>query len=610
MYADDTIYLQRWIHDRDPEAFRELVVRYASMVLATAKRVLRNADDAEDVAQECFQALASTQRVPADYLGPWLHRVTTNIAMKRIRMSSRRHVREEKYARVQPTAAEPTWDDIYVFVDEALESLPDELRVPIIAHYLEGHSQTEIASNLGIPRQTLTNRIHKGVAEIRARLKRRGIQVSCSALGAMLVSCSADAGTVPSSLVAGLGKVALSGFGGAGLLPSAISPVPVAASVASGAFKTVGAWAASLLITAGAVVGVANEIMPRTALAATPAPAAQAAPAQLASAEEVLEAYRAGQDQIKRLTVTYEMSANSTRVMLPNDPYYATAHGTAPTYQSGEISSDGLRVFTKTATWGTNGMTLQPVPRDRPMIRVCGFDGKEDYQVDVQGYGTPGAGTMGKGAPLDETLDGAPSHGNHYSIWGMVYDAPAWGYINTEGRRIDTILEESGAMTMRVETVGSLMYYVVSAETECGTFTAWFDPYHGFNVAQMHMQQRTGHLSRKGSSGPFTPSFVRDIVYKVVEFADVDGAWVPKEYTRTTAESHANSGTSYNWESSFKRTSIRLNPDFDAQGTFTFLRDVPEGSEMGYRTTAGAAMQMLKWQGGVLVPMPWPQKRR
>ncbi|MDZ4857871.1 MAG: sigma-70 family RNA polymerase sigma factor [Candidatus Hydrogenedentes bacterium] len=606
MYADDTIYLRRWISDRDPDAFREIVVRYAAMVLATAKRVLRNADDAEDVAQECFQALAETTRVPADYLGPWLHRVTTNIAIEKIRTTSRRVTREETYASAQPVVAEMTWNDIYSYVDEALESLPDKLRVPLVAHYLEGHSQTAIADTLGIPRQTLTNRIHKGVYEIRTRLRRRGIQVGCSALGAMLVSCGADAAPVPASVFAGLGKLALAGVGSGGFISSAIPSMPAVAALSSGVLKSVGAWAAGLLIMAGAAVGAVYELAPRSVLAATDV---AAAPAQLTTASEVLDAYRENQKRAQRLTVTYEMTANWNRVMSPDDPYYAKAHGSAVTHQSGEISSDGHRAFTNTATWGTNGMTLEPVPQDKPMVRVCGFDGEQDYQLDVQGRGMPGSGSMGKGAPLDETLDGPPSYGNYYAIWGMVYDAPAWGYINTEGRRIDDILEESGAMTMRVENVRDLMYYVVSAETECGTFTAWFDPYHGYNVAQIHMQQRTGHLSRKGSQHPFKETFVRDIVYTVTNFADVDGVWVPKEYTRKTTETQPSVGTSYNWNSSFKRTSIKVNPDLDGQKTFAFLRGVPEGSQMWYRKTAGEPIEFLSWQGGKLAASPKKTRR-
>ncbi len=211
MNANDAIYLERWIHHREPDAFREIVTRYAGMVYGAARRVLGGADGAEDVAQECFQTLATAEKTPSSYLGPWLHRVATNLALKRVRTDTRRRAREEAYIAAQTTSVQPTWDDIYDHVDEAIASLPDEMREPIVAHYLEGYSQTEIARALAIPRQTLTNRIHKGIDEIRKTLRRRGIEVGGAALGTLFAAHLAEAAVAPASLRGAAGKIALSG---------------------------------------------------------------------------------------------------------------------------------------------------------------------------------------------------------------------------------------------------------------------------------------------------------------------------------------------------------------------------------------------------------------
>ena len=45
---------------------------------------------------------------------------------------------------------ELTWEDIAPRVDQALEELPQDLRVALVHHYLEGRSQTEIAAELGV----------------------------------------------------------------------------------------------------------------------------------------------------------------------------------------------------------------------------------------------------------------------------------------------------------------------------------------------------------------------------------------------------------------------------------------------------------------------------
>jgi RNA polymerase sigma factor (sigma-70 family) len=242
MNANDAAYLERWIHHREPDAFREIVTRYAGMVYAAARRVLGGADGAEDIAQECFQTLATAEKVPSSYLAPWLHRVATNLALKRIRTDVRRHAREEGYAAAQPQTVSPRWDDIYEFVDEAIAALPDDLRESVVAHYLEGYSQKEIAQALDIPRQTLTNRIHKGIDEIRKTLRRRGIEVGGAALGTLFAANLAEAATVPPTLLASMGKIALSG---AQSLGSGTATAPVATAISA---KWVIAFVATLVV--------------------------------------------------------------------------------------------------------------------------------------------------------------------------------------------------------------------------------------------------------------------------------------------------------------------------------------------------------------------------
>jgi RNA polymerase sigma-70 factor (ECF subfamily) len=85
MAGDDAALLERWAQDGDAEAFKEIISRYAGMVYGTCWRVLGSASEAEDVAQECFEALVQARTKPAGYLGPWLHRVATNQSLKHVR---------------------------------------------------------------------------------------------------------------------------------------------------------------------------------------------------------------------------------------------------------------------------------------------------------------------------------------------------------------------------------------------------------------------------------------------------------------------------------------------------------------------------------------------
>ena len=201
----------RWIELRDADAFRVLVSRYTSMVYATCRRVLRDSALAEDVAQECFETLACITQAPKGAFGAWLHRVATNRALDRLKGARRRRERENRYARELEHSRdkEIDWDDVHSFVDEVISELPDNLREPLVACYLEGLSHKAIAENIGVPRRTVTYRINKGIEQVRSSLKKRGVPIATSALATMLSTELVEA--APTTLIASVGRVALAG---------------------------------------------------------------------------------------------------------------------------------------------------------------------------------------------------------------------------------------------------------------------------------------------------------------------------------------------------------------------------------------------------------------
>lgn len=211
MSATDSRHLETWIRDRDAHAFEALTRRYSELVFATCFRITRDRMEAEDATQECFTTLASIAQVPHAPLGPWLHRVATNGSLNRVKARARRTSYESTFAREQEHAVEIAWKDVERLVDEALVELPEKVRVPLVEHFLEGESYTAIAESLGTTRQTVTNRVDKGIAQIRRALSRRGVSVSLSSLSAMMGSHLAEATTVPTATLASLAKIALAG---------------------------------------------------------------------------------------------------------------------------------------------------------------------------------------------------------------------------------------------------------------------------------------------------------------------------------------------------------------------------------------------------------------
>ncbi len=209
MPSNDWTLLERWSRERDAEAFAELAARYAGVIYGACRRVLGDSDEAEDAAQECLLTLARTQVPPHTNFGAWLHRVAVNKSRDRVKASSRRRDREQRYMKTQPTETITQWREIEALVDEAVADLPVELREVVVAHFMLGESQASVAERLGVSRQTVTHRVGKGVERIREVLRQRGFPIAVTALVADLTANLAEA--APATLVASAGKMAVSG---------------------------------------------------------------------------------------------------------------------------------------------------------------------------------------------------------------------------------------------------------------------------------------------------------------------------------------------------------------------------------------------------------------
>lgn len=231
MMTSDAQLLKEWRTRRDANAFRELVSRHSGMVYGACLRILRNAADAEEIAQECFLRLAENNPRIRKSLGGWLHTLATHRALDRLKSQKRRELREDAFAQSAGNAVTPEFDEIMTYVDQAIAALPEHLREPIVAHFFENQNHREIADTLGLSRSAVTHRIQRGVAEIRTRLQNKGIALSAAALTTALTQVPAQA--APAALTASLSKLALAGGSGASTTTSALLATPLAKGFAA-----------------------------------------------------------------------------------------------------------------------------------------------------------------------------------------------------------------------------------------------------------------------------------------------------------------------------------------------------------------------------------------
>jgi hypothetical protein len=155
--------------------------------------------------------------------------VASTRALNFIRNSATRRQYESRAAKAD--LAEPEWQEVEPIVDELLDRLPDELRLPMVMHYLDGLSQSDVAAALGVNQSTISRRLSNGVDALREALIDRGITYSLApALAGALEKLVAD--KAPASLISALGKMAIAGP--PSRLPSPRLPLTTGAMAVSG----------------------------------------------------------------------------------------------------------------------------------------------------------------------------------------------------------------------------------------------------------------------------------------------------------------------------------------------------------------------------------------
>ena len=168
---------QPWV----PPTWEEIVEQHSARVYRLAYRLTGNVHDAEDLTHDVFirvfRSLHSYQ--PGTFEG-WLHRITTNVFLDRMRRKQRIRfdaLSDESAARLPTREAGPEqafdathFDDD---VQRALDSLPPDFRAAVVLCDIEGLSYEEIATTLGIKLGTVRSRIHRGRALLREALAHR-----------------------------------------------------------------------------------------------------------------------------------------------------------------------------------------------------------------------------------------------------------------------------------------------------------------------------------------------------------------------------------------------------------------------------------------------------
>ena len=179
----DDAELMRRVQAGDEEAFAALMQRWELPVKSVIARLIFNASEAEELAQETFVRAWQQRgkfRAGAEFR-PWVFSIAINLARNRLRWWRRRPVvsledwseglgdrsREKREGSEAMEAAERE-----TAVRDAIAALPAELREAIVLFEYEEMSHAEIAAAVGATPKAVETRIHRAREKLRGALKR------------------------------------------------------------------------------------------------------------------------------------------------------------------------------------------------------------------------------------------------------------------------------------------------------------------------------------------------------------------------------------------------------------------------------------------------------
>jgi RNA polymerase sigma-70 factor (ECF subfamily) len=163
------------------DKFTSDAMQYASQLFSTALRMTRNRSDAEDLVQETYikgwRSFHTFQE--GTNLRAWLFRIMTNTYINKYNAKKRKGTEVElddveelflykRLGSIDQSQLSSSAEDqmLELFTDDevknALESLPEDFRIPVLLSDVDGFSYKEIAEMLEIPIGTVMSRLHRG----------------------------------------------------------------------------------------------------------------------------------------------------------------------------------------------------------------------------------------------------------------------------------------------------------------------------------------------------------------------------------------------------------------------------------------------------------------
>lgn len=178
---DDTYYITKII-EGDTKAFAVLVDRYKDLVFTLALRMLKNREEAEEVAQDTFiKVFKSINKFKGDSkFSTWIYKITYNSCLDVLKKYKQKYKLDpiDEYTERQLITFENAFDALAdkeqrQAIETCLQRLPEEEGFLLTLYYFEEQSIEEIAKIVGLTANNVKVKLFRTRKKLASLLRER-----------------------------------------------------------------------------------------------------------------------------------------------------------------------------------------------------------------------------------------------------------------------------------------------------------------------------------------------------------------------------------------------------------------------------------------------------
>ena len=158
------------------ESLAELYHRTRTAVYALALSYVKNAHDAQDIAQDTFVKVwdSAPQYRPQGSPMGWLLTIARNLSLMKLRQHQRQGELDEEQWNAIPAPSPNVSPEDRLLLEKALAALEEQERRVVMLHAVTGLKHREIAALLELPLATVLSKYHRALKKLKLQMEGDG----------------------------------------------------------------------------------------------------------------------------------------------------------------------------------------------------------------------------------------------------------------------------------------------------------------------------------------------------------------------------------------------------------------------------------------------------